>query len=104
MAKFCKNCGAELNENQKVCLKCGAMVDDEVKPAEVDSGSVSWGFLGFFIPIVGIILYFVWKSSKPRSAKQAGRGALVSICISIFSSILYAILTATVLVGSAGGF
>lgn len=27
MAKFCKNCGKELNEGQMVCLNCGAMVD-----------------------------------------------------------------------------
>ncbi len=27
MAKFCKNCGKELNPGQEVCLNCGARVD-----------------------------------------------------------------------------
>ena len=26
MAKFCSNCGAELNEEQEICLKCGVRV------------------------------------------------------------------------------
>ena len=26
MAKFCQNCGNELNENQDICLKCGVKV------------------------------------------------------------------------------
>ena len=28
MAKFCKNCGNELNEGQEVCLNCGVKVDN----------------------------------------------------------------------------
>ena len=26
-----------------------------------DKGSFGWAVLGFFIPLVGLILYFVWK-------------------------------------------
>ena len=26
LAKFCSNCGKELNENQDVCLNCGVSV------------------------------------------------------------------------------
>lgn len=33
MGKFCENCGAQLNEDQAVCLKCGAFVKKE-KPVE----------------------------------------------------------------------
>lgn len=47
-----------------------------------DSGSFGWGVLGFCLPIVGIILYFVWKENKPLSAKMAIRGALISVAIS----------------------
>lgn len=53
-----------------------------IAPQE-DSGSFGWAVLGFFIPLVGLILYLVWKDSKPNSAKSAGRGALVSVIISI---------------------
>lgn len=49
----------------------------------VDSGSFGWAVLGFFFPIVGLILYLVWKDTKPKSAKQAGMGALVSVIINV---------------------
>ena len=28
MAKFCRNCGKELNEEQNVCLNCGVVVNN----------------------------------------------------------------------------
>ena len=31
------------------------------------------------IPIVGLVLFLVWKDTKPRNAKAAGIGALVSV-------------------------
>lgn len=51
-----------------------------------DSGSAGWGVLGFFIPIVGLILFLVWKDTKPKSAKAAGIGALiyVGLCVVLF--------------------
>ena len=51
--------------------------------APVDSGSIGWAILGFIIPIVGIILFFVWKDTKPQSGKMALIGALVSIVLGI---------------------
>jgi hypothetical protein len=47
-----------------------------------DSGSIGWGILGFCIPLVGLILYFVWKDSKPLTANVALKGASISIAIS----------------------
>ena len=48
-----------------------------------DSGSFGWAVLGFFIPLVGLILWLVWKDSKPKNAKMAGIGALVGVGISV---------------------
>ena len=48
-----------------------------------DSGSFGWAVLGFFIPLVGLILWLVWKDTKPKSAKMAGIGALVGVGISL---------------------
>ena len=55
---------------------------------ETDSGSFGWAVLGFFFPIVGLILFLVWKQSKPKCAKVAGIGALVGVGISVGFSIL----------------
>ena len=47
---FCKNCGKEIDNKAVVCPACGV-------PQVVDSGSIGWGFLGFCLPIVGLILF-----------------------------------------------
>lgn len=54
-----------------------------VNPQPADTGSFGWAVLGFFFPIVGLILFLIWKTEKPVSAKQAGMGALVSVIISV---------------------
>lgn len=52
-----------------------------------DSGSIGWGVLGFFIPLVGLILFLVWRTSKPQSAKVAGIGALIGFCLGLFFNV-----------------
>ena len=46
-----------------------------------DTGSVGWGILGFCIPLVGLILFLVWNSTKPKNAKMAGIGALIGFVL-----------------------
>ncbi len=48
-----------------------------------DSGSIGWAVLGFFIPLVGLILFLVWRTTKPNCAKMAGIGALVGFCLGL---------------------
>ncbi|OON97008.1 MAG: hypothetical protein ATN31_08825 [Candidatus Epulonipiscioides saccharophilum] len=74
--KYCSKCGKELVDESIVCTDCGVLQIS-------DSGSIGYFFLGFFIPIVGIILYFAWKELQPKSANKAGLGAIISIIVSI---------------------
>ena len=75
---YCRNCGAEINEYALTCPKCGAQqrTEPSASPAE---GGFLWGLLGCCIPIAGLILFLVWKDTKPNTAKAAGIGALVSV-------------------------
>ena len=57
-----------------------------------DKGGFLWGLLGFCIPIVGLILFIAWKGTKPKTAKAAGIGALVSVVITVIFYILSAVL------------
>ena len=41
------------------------------------------GAVGFFIPIVGLILFLVWKNEMPVRAKSAGIGALIGVIVEI---------------------
>ena len=58
----------------------------------VDNGGFGWGLLGFCIPLVGLILYLVWKDEKPRTAKAAGKGALISVIICVAFYVLMMII------------
>lgn len=33
-----------------------------------DTGSFGWAVLGFFIPLVGLILWMIWKNDRPGDA------------------------------------
>jgi hypothetical protein len=57
-----------------------------------DKGGFLWGLLGCCIPIVGLVLFLVWKDTKPKTAKAAGIGALVSVILIVVWYILMAVL------------
>ena len=60
-----------------------------------DNGGFLWGLLGFCIPVVGSVLFLIWKDQKPKTAKAAGIGALVSVIIGVvFYVITFVILGA----------
>ena len=48
-----------------------------------DRGGFLWGLLGCCIPVVGLVLFLVWRDEKPKTAKAAGIGALVSVILTI---------------------
>ena len=63
----------------------------------IDNGGFLWGLLGCCIPVVGLILFLVWKDQKPKTAKAAGIGALVSVILWVVFYIIY-----FVILGAAG--
>lgn len=90
---FCRKCGQEIDNNAVVCPHCGVAVGvTEYKPEVNDNGGFGWGLLGCCIPLVGLILFLVWKDTKPKTAKAAGIGALVSVIISVVYYIFVAAL------------
>lgn len=87
---FCKNCGKEIDDNAVICPHCGVAQKDT--PEVVDNGGFGWGLLGCCIPVVGLILFLVWRDTKPKTAKAAGIGALVSVVIAILWYVLVAVV------------
>lgn len=92
--KYCTKCGKELMDEAVVCPGCGCPQGNGMVSNPADSSSFGWALLGFCIPIVGLILYLVWKDSTPLKAKSAGKGALVSVIVGVVFYILYAIIIA----------
>ena len=87
---YCKNCGAQIDDKAVVCPTCGVAQKD----APVDNGGFGWSVLGCCIPIVGLILFLVWKDTKPKTAKAAGIGALVSVGCTVVFYVLMAVIGA----------
>ena len=86
---FCRNCGAEIHDEAVICPHCGV----EQKPAaSKDTGSFGWSVLGCCVPMVGLILFLVWKDSQPNNAKKAGIGALISVIIGVVFYVLMIVL------------
>ena len=92
---FCKNCGAQIDDRAVVCPKCGVPQNDT--PPVVDNGGFGWGLFGCCVPIAGLILFLIWKDTKPKTAKAAGIGAIVSVVLGV----LYYVLIMVIGVGAA---
>ena len=108
--KICTACRSQLPDTYTACPKCGStslafdqstmnqgqpvmpgqpmvgmqqpMPGPYVQPVQ-EKGSFGWAVLGFFIPIVGWILYFCWKNTKPGNAKMAGIGGIVGFLFNL---------------------
>ena len=96
---FCKYCGAQIDDNAVACTSCGA--SQSTAPAVVDKGGFGWGLLGYCLPIVGLILFLVWKDTKPKTSKAAGIGALVSVILGV---VIYIVTFALGFAGMAMGY
>ena len=91
---FCRNCGAQIDDNAVVCPKCGVPVSsNNPKPVVYDAPSAGFAVLCFFFPILGLILYLVWREESPLKAKSCGKGALIGVCVEVGFSILSVIFT-----------
>lgn len=63
----------------------------DIQQRPLEEGSYWWGLLGFFIPLVGLVLFLVWRTTFPKSSRGAGIGALVSVIIRLlfFAFVLF---------------
>jgi len=48
--------------------------------------------LCFFFPVVGLILYLIWKDTLPLRARSCGKGALIGVIVWVVLTILYIVL------------
>lgn len=120
LTMFCKNCGQEMNDNMQFCPNCNTPVASEnaapaqqpynaqppyaapqqpygQPPVSQEPASLGLRFVCWFIPIVGIILYFVKKDEKPVYAKQCVKASIISIIVNtvvvvLFQGIAFALL------------
>ncbi len=90
---YCKNCGRTVDDTSSYCNNCGARIDNKPN-ADVseDNSNLVFAILGFFIPIVGLIIFLIYEGKKPKRAKSAGKGALIGFITKIVLAIILVIL------------
>ena len=87
---YCRYCGKQIEEDARFCPYCGSALQEErqapppqqryVDPNDAPSGG--FAVLGFFFPVVGLILFLVWQDTMPQRAKSCGKGALTAVIVS----------------------
>lgn len=101
---FCQKCGASVSEEASFCRSCGATlenpnnqkvynnVDSYNPPKSTDVPNTGINILACCFPILGLILYLVWKEERQISAKSVGKWALIGLVVGVFLWIIYAII------------
>ena len=99
---YCKKCGAQIDDDAVVCPHCGVPTDNYYAsrgnahsapaPAENDAPNGGFAVLGFFIPVIGLILYLVWNDTMPKRAKSCGKGALIGVIVWVALGIISTVL------------
>lgn len=111
---LCKNCHTRVEADAVICPNCGAnLVLDEAIESESfgsvgaiteyptekatvvkeDKPNVLVNILSLCcIPVLGIVLFFVWKDTQPNAAKSALIFSLINIGLGIILSIILFVL------------
>lgn len=99
---YCTHCGKELSDLAAICVGCGKPVKN-LKTSANDSNSVGWWFLGFFFPLVGLVLWLVWTGNYPLKAKKLGWGTLIGFIVSaVLVALFYIVYFALILLFEIG--
>ena len=62
MAKFCQNCGKEVNENAAVCLNCGVSLN--TSNIQGGKSKVAAGILGILLGSLGVHNFYLGYTGK----------------------------------------
>lgn len=111
----CNKCNAPVNEGEKFCPGCGndlsvnppvqgevnnqpvvqPVINNDINGgASVNSAPVQdkvnvWlVILSWFIPLAGLIIFFVQKKTSPKTAKASGLCALISAILSVIVTVV----------------
>lgn len=122
---YCKYCGKEIEEGSAFCPHCGKEQQGNAgtdagagtgagangappygapqRPVEQDAPNGGFAVLCFFFPLIGLILYLIWKDTLPLRARSCGKGALIGVIVAVALSILSTVIIGVFLGSVAGG-
>lgn len=81
--KYCSYCGKGLRDEAVICPYCGCKAPALGTDDEEDEPSTGLNVLGFFFPLVGLILFLVFRDKTPNKANKIGKWALIGFLVGI---------------------
>lgn len=101
MAKFCNNCGNELDDRAIMCPKCGiALTQTVANSGQTQSnGMAIAGFiLSFFIPLLGLIFSIIGlkRSKETNNGKGLSTAGIIISCITMVITLIMGIISFSV--------
>jgi len=100
---YCKKCGTLLDDKVQFCTNCGSSQSEGTKAPAAEGSTFGFALLGFFFPLIGLIIFFVYENKKPCRAKSSLKGAIAGIITSVVISLIFFILWA-IFAASVFGF
>lgn len=107
--RFCNNCGAQVDENTKICGNCGHVLhatgfnETSFNNNEgfgstrfnnvTDQPNIILNIIAFLIPIVGLVMYIIYHTKYPIKASSIAKWALIGFILGVIWSILGSILS-----------
>ena len=93
---FCTKCGKEIENDYAVCPYCGANQKDVENNTnnqveynkKTQTQVVCGGIASFIFPIVGLILFLIWRTNRPNDAKVVGIAGLCGFVINVLYQII----------------
>ena len=88
--KYCQKCGKEIMDEAVICVHCGCQVPGASRKivATDDAPDLVSAILGGIIPLLGLIMYCVYRDTRPQKAlsfiKGAGIGFAINLVLVLF--------------------
>lgn len=79
--KYCDKCGQKLADNSKFCPNCGKRFN--CSNQENNTTVIICAIVGLLFPLIGAILYYVFKNSDIKAAKTANTCAWIGFLVQL---------------------